>query len=144
MDWFLEFILGPGLKQICTALRFSQSLGLDFVMEMLLDSTEKTHCQCRTKAVLRARLYATLFSLTSSRSFTIHVFLYLLWPVISESLCCSVCGRLVMLPLCHGQQKERDMVRTCASPEQLTPSRVSEHVHPLHKHKQLQWLWIQS
>lgn len=60
MDWFPEFILGPGLKQICTAVR--SSLGLGFFMEMLLGNTETTHCQSRTKVVLHACLYAS-FSL---------------------------------------------------------------------------------
>jgi len=127
IDWFPEFILGPG-PEICTAVWFS--LGLGFFLEML----EKDSLSEQNKSGF------TCWFICLFLSFIYMFFLYLLWLFISESLCCSVCGRLVMLPLCHGQQKERDMVWTCASPELLTLSRVSEHVHPLHKHKQLQCL----
>lgn len=70
---------------MCTALRFSQSLGLDFVMEIspmqgLIVWRRPTHCRSRTKVALHANLYASLFSLSSSRSVSIHVFLYILWP----------------------------------------------------------------
>lgn len=56
----------------------------------------------------------------------------------------AVCAALVMLPLCHGlvqQQKGRDVVRTCASPEEFTPSRDSDQACALHKSKQLWWAW---
>ncbi len=70
---------------MCTALRFSQSLGLDFVMEISpmqgpIVWRRHTHCHSRTKVALHAHLYASLFSLSSSRSVSMHVFLYILWP----------------------------------------------------------------